>query len=322
VRRDIFILGLAVASQRLPAQAPAVQTSEQAFKLSVTAELVLLDVSVKDATGEHIPNLNKADFRIYENGKLQTITHFASDDVPVTVGLVIDTSGSMRPKYSEVVTAAMSFIRASNPKDEVFVVNFGDRVSHGLPDGVPFTSDAGKLRAALSLGVPAGRTALYDAILFSLHHIEKGHCEKKALILVSDGGDNSSSHKSPDVMRAVRESFTTIYTIGIFDDDDGDQNPGLLRGLAQVSGGESYFPKELSEVIGICRQIASDIRTRYTIGYVPVRSSEQGSLRKIKVTASIPGAHKLVVNTRRSYFLPDRRPLMESRGESSRKRAL
>src|ERR1019366_7199885 len=114
----------------------------------------------------------------------------------------------------------------------------GDRVSSGLPGGVPFTADPRQLRAALSLGVPAGRTALYDAILFSLHHLEKGKCEKKALMLVSDGGDNSSTHGSEEVARMVRESRATIYTIGIFDDDDGDQNPRLLRRLAQVSGGE------------------------------------------------------------------------------------
>jgi VWFA-related protein len=228
----------------------------------------------------------------------------------------------MRSRYNHVVTAAMVFIQASNRKDEVFVVNFGDRVSHGLPEGIPFSADTGQLRAALSLGVPAGRTALYDAILFSLHHIEKGHCEKKALMLVSDGGDNSSTHGSAEVMRAVRESFTTIYTIGIFDENDRDQNPALLRSLARESGGESFLPEQLSDVTGICRQIARDIRTRYTIGYVPVRSGEQGSMRKVKVTASVVGAHKLVINTRRGYFLPDRRPELDQHGEASRRRGL
>lgn len=322
--RDIFILGLAVAAQTLPAQAPGVEASAQPFKLTATAELVLLDVSVKDAAGTHIANLSKDNFLVYEGGKLQNITHFAiaSADVPVTVGLVIDTSGSMRPKHKDVVTAALSFIQASNRKDEVFVVNFGDHVNSGLPDDLPFTADIRQLRAALSMGMPEGRTALYDAILFSLRHIEKGKCEKKALMLVSDGGDNSSTHRSEEVMRMVRGSLATIYTIGIFDEADADRNPGLLRRLAQVSGGEAYFPEQLSEVIGICRRIASDIRTRYTIGYVPVRSGEQGSPRKIKVTASGSGSHKLVVHTRTSYFLPDLRPAVNQRGEASRKPGL
>jgi VWFA-related protein len=322
VLRDILILGLAMAVRTLPAQVPPVEATEQPFKLSATAELVLLDVSVKDATGERISNLGKDNFRIYEDGKLQTITHFASDDVPVTVGLVIDTSGSMRPKYRDVVAAALSFIQASNRNDEVFVVNFGDRVSSGLPDGVPFTADLSQLRTALSWAAPAGRTALYDAILFSLHHLEKGKCEKKALMLFSDGGDNSSNHRSEEAMRMVRGSRVTIYTIGLFDADDLDRKPALLRQLAQVSGGESFFPEDLSKVIGICRQIASDIRTRYTIGYVPSRSGEQGALRKIRVTASTSSGHRLVVQTRTSYVLPPRQPLVDQGGEPSRKRGL
>jgi len=322
VLRNILILGLAMIVRALPAQVPAVEPSEQPFKLSATAELVLLDVSATDTAGEHVSNLGKDNFRVFEDGKLQNITHFANEDVPVTVGLVIDTSGSMRSKYSHVVTAALSFIQASNRKDEVFVVNFGDSVHSGLPDGVPFTANVGQLRTALSFGVPAGRTALYDAILFSLHHLEKGKCEKKTLMLVSDGGDNSSVHGSDELMRMVRESRATIYTIGIFDTNDLDRNPAVLRRLAQVSGGESFFPKELSEVIGICRQIASDIRTRYTIGYVPVRSGEQGSSRNIKVIAATPGGHKLVVHTRTSYVLPPARPLVDQGGERNRKRSL
>ena len=318
--RDILILGLAIIARTLPAQVPVVEASEQPFKLTVTSELVLLDVSVRDAAGEHISNLSRDNFRIYEDGKLQTIVHCASDDVPVTVGLVIDTSGSMRSKYEEVATAGLVFIRASNRNDETFVVNFGDRVSHGLPDNVPFSSNLLQLRSALSWAVPAGRTALYDAILYSLQYLEKGQCEKKALMLVSDGGDNSSTHGSEEVSRMVRESRATIYTIGIFDADDQDRNPGLLRRLAQISGGESYFPAHLSEVVGICRQIASDIRTRYTIGYVPIRSGEQGSLRKIAVTASTPGGHKLTVHTRTSYILPPKGQLADAGGGPGRKR--
>jgi Ca-activated chloride channel family protein len=320
--RNILILGLAIALKMSAGQATVGKPLEQPFQLTATAELVLLDVNVKDTTGERISNLSKGDFRVYEHGKLQAITHFASDDVPVSVGLVIDTSGSMRPKYGDVVTAALAFIHASNRKDEMFVVNFGDRVSRGLPANVPFTDDVTLLLAALSTHTPAGKTALYDAILFSLQHLEKGKCDKKTLLLVSDGGDNNSTHGSEAVMRMVRESRATIYTIGIFDENDADRNPALLRRLARVSGGEAFFPERLSEVIGICRQIASDIRSRYTIGYVPARSGEQGSLRKIKVTASRPGGHKLVVHTRTSYFLPDRRPVTDQGDGASRKRRL
>ncbi len=314
---ETLILVLAVGAPALRAQAGPVEPSEQAFRIVDSVELVLLDVSVEDAAGEHVSNLSQNNFKVYEDGKLQRVTQFSNDDVPVTVGLVMDTSGSMGPKYGHVVMAALSFIQASNRNDEVFVVNFGDRVSSGLPEDVPFTDNLPQLRAALSLGVPAGRTALYDAIAFSLHHLEMGKCAKKALMLISDGGDNCSTHGSDEVMQMVRESRATIYAIGVFDADDADQNPALLRRVARVTGGEAFFPRQLSDVGGICREIAKDIRTRYTVGYVPVRSGEQGSIRKIKVTASTPGGHKLTVHTRTTYVLPPVRPLTDPEGERS-----
>jgi VWFA-related protein len=309
VRKDILILGLALAVWTLPAQAPTVAAAERPFTLSATAELVLLDVSVKSATGEPVSGLTKSNFTVYEDGKLQTVSHFGSEDVPVTAGLVIDTSGSMRPKRAEVVAAALAFIGASNQSDEIFVVQFSDRVSLGLPANTPFTDDLEKLRAALWRGTPQGRTALNDAIVLSLKHLEQGRRDRRTLVLVSDGGDNSSVHVADEVMRKVLESRATIYTIGIIDEDDPEQNPALLRRIAQVSGGEAYFPQQLSEVTGISLQIASDIRARYTIGYVPVRSGERGSLRKISVTASTPHGRKLVVHTRTGYVLPPKRPV-------------
>jgi Ca-activated chloride channel family protein len=317
-----LILVLSIGLRTFAEQSPAVEPQEQPFKLNATAELVLLDVSVEDTTGVHVPGLAKSNFRIYEDGQLQTVTHFSSDDVPVTVGLVIDTSGSMRSKHPEVVTAALVFIHASNPQDEMFVVNFSDRANFGLPGNIPFTDDAGKLWAALSKNTPEGRTALYDALVLSLNHLEMGKRDKKTIVLVSDGGDNSSIHGFEDVMRMARESRATIYSIGIFDENDRDRNPGLLGRLARISGGEAFLPKEVSEVVGICRQIASDIRNRYTIGYVPVRSGERGSLRKIKVIASNSGGRKLVVHTRPSYFLPSRRPLTDQYGEPRSKAGL
>jgi len=318
----VLVLGLSLGLQTFASQAPAAEPQEQVFKLTATAELVLLDVSVNDATGVHVPGLEKNNFQIYEDGQLQTITHFSSDDVPVTVGLVIDTSGSMRAKHPEVVTAALAFINASNQQDEVFVVNFNDRASFGLPDSIPFTDDVRKLRAALSITVAEGRTALYDALVLSLNHVEKGKRDKKTIVLVSDGGNNSSIHGFDDVMRMVRESRATIYTIGLFDQDDNDRNPRLLERLARISGGAAFLPNHVSEVAEICRVIAKDIRNRYTIGYVPVRSGDKGSLRKIKVVVRQSDGHKLTVRTRTSYVLPDSRPLVDQCGEADRKRGL
>ena len=306
MNRTFFILGLAVAAQIIGGQSSTVP--EQTYTLSTTAELVLLDVSVKSAAGEPVTGLDRGSFAVYEDGKLQAISHFATEDVPVTAGLVIDTSGSMRPKYPEVATAAMAMIGASNRNDEIFIVYFSDRVRFGLPDGIPFTGDLNILRSALWSGTPEGRTALNDAIVAALKHLEQGKRDRRTLVLVSDGGDNSSVHVADDVMRKVLESRATIYTIGIIDEDNPDRNPALLRRIAQVSGGQAYFPKLLSEVAGISVQIANDIRARYTIGYVPVHSSERGSLRKIAVTAAAPNGHKLIVRTRTRYMLPPNRP--------------
>jgi VWFA-related protein len=310
VTKDILILGLALAARTLAAQVAAVAASEQPFTLSATAELVLLDVSVKSATGEPVAGLTRNNFTVYEDGKLQTVSHFASEDVPVTAGLVIDTSGSMRANQAQVITAALAFVGASNRRDEIFVVHFSDAVSLALPPNTPFTDDLNVLRAALWRGVPQGRTALNDAIVLSLKHLEQGKRDRRTLVLVSDGGDNSSVHVADDVMHKVLESRATIYTIGIIDEEDADRNPALLRRIAQISGGEAYFPKLLSEVMGISLQIANDIRARYTIGYVPVRSSERGSLRKIHVIASTTNGHKLVVHTRTGYALPPKQPVV------------
>lgn len=311
VLSDILIVGLVIAAQALLSQDAAIQSPEQPFTLRVTSEYVLLDVSVKSVTGEHVSGLTKENFRVHEDGKLQAISHFASEDVPVTAGLVIDTSGSMRAKRPEVITAALAFIGASNRNDELFVVHFSDAVSLGLPDDVPFTDNVNQLRSALSRGTPEGRTALNDAILLALRHLEEGRRDRRTLVLVSDGGDNASVHGADDVMRTILESRATIYAIGIFDAGDRESNPKLLRRLARLSGGESFLEVQLSAVNGICRQIANDIRTRYTIGYVPARSGAQGASRKIEVTASTPAGHKLVVRTRAGYVLPPARPVFD-----------
>ena len=281
----------------------ATQQAEREFTLTTDANLVLLDVSVRDRAGRHVSDLGRENFRVWENGKPQTVSQFAREDQPVTVGLVIDDSGSMRSKRDEVTNAAMTFIGSSNPRDEVFVVHFNDRVRAGLPEGVAFSDNPALLRASLLRNPAEGRTALYDALMFSLKHLNAGRREKQALLLISDGGDNASRHNMNDVMDAVRESRATIYSVGIFDTDDPDRNPRLLRRLASVSGGVAYFPKELPEIDKICRQIAADIRERYTIGYVPDTSGNVGDLRNIKVSAAKDDG-KFTVRARSSYRFP------------------
>ena len=279
--------------------------TDKPFTITAHAELVLLDVSVKEAKGGYISDLKKENFQVYENGKLQTISQFSNEDTPITVGLVIDDSRSMKPKRTEVVNSALAFIDASNPQDEMFVTHFNDHVSRGLPPGTGFTADQNLLRTALWNSPAEGMTSLYDGILDALHQLESGRQDKKSLVVMSDGGDNASTHGFNDVLEAVRSTRAILYMIGIFDTLDPDRNPALLRRLAAISGGVAYLPEDLQELPGICRGIAKDIRNRYAIGYVPVRADNKGSLRTIKVSVKGAGDRKLIVHARTSYLLPE-----------------
>jgi Ca-activated chloride channel homolog len=316
IRRDVFrIVGALLGSSAAIAWDRQRQSGkpdqEGNYTIRTTSRLVLLDVSVKDRKGGYVSGLGEQDFRVYENGKLQEISQFANADVPVTVGLVVDESGSMRPKRQEVIAASLEFISASNPHDEIFVVNFNERARRGLPDLIPFSDNIGLLRSALWEGEPQGRTALYDAIEMSLRQLRLGRRDKKTLVVISDGGDNHSVHTLPEVMQDVLMSVTTIYAIGIFDEDDPESNPRVLEHLAKISGGLAFFPKSLDQVTPICRQIAKDIRTRYTIGYVP--SSEGNPERRVKVVAQAAGHDKLVVRTRTNYLFTPESPQVSSR---------
>jgi Ca-activated chloride channel homolog len=279
-----------------------IASSAQAFTITDTVDLVLLDVSVRNRKGGSVSGLPEQDFTVLENGVPQKITQFADNDIPVTVGLIVDNSGSMAPKKPEVIVAALVFIEASNPQDEVFVINFNDTVRRGLPDLVPFTDNIQMLRRALLMTDPKGRTALYDAIMAGLHQLTMGRRDKKTLVVISDGGDNVSTHTLKQVLDAVRASRATIYTVGTFDQLDPDRNPGVLRKLAEISGGEYFNAEDLQQVIPICRKIAQDIRTRYTIGYIPQDLQRKG-VRHIKVLVRAPDHGKLIARTRTEYVV-------------------
>jgi Ca-activated chloride channel family protein len=273
------------------------------FKISTNVDLVLLDVSVKDSRGGYVSNLTRDNFTIEENGLRQKITSFLGKDVPVAAGLVLDASGSMRNKRSDVNIAGLTFVDASNKQDQIFVVDFNDKVRSGLPDDVAFTDDVSLLRIALTKHRTEGRTALYDAIAAALKHLDAGEREKKTLLVVSDGGDNASKLSSAATMRLIEESHATIYTVGLSDPDDVDQNPGVLRRIAAVSGGECFLLSHVEDIIPTGKKIAQDIRSRYTIGYIPDRGNgKTAGLRRIHVTATAPDHGKLIVRTRTSYI--------------------
>ena len=276
--------------------------------ISVDVDLVVLHATVRDRKGGFVSGLRKESFRVLENGALQDVRVFQYEDVPVAVGLIVDNSGSMRRKTKDVTAAALAFARSSNPRDEMFVVNFNERTSFGLPDTELFSASTPELEHALN-GVPAsGKTALYDAIELGLAHLKKATLDKKVLIVISDGGDNASQHTLKQVLESAGRSDAIIYTVGLFDEYDKDRNPGVLRNIARVTGGEAFLPNETSEVVPICQRIAEDIRTQYTIGYAPSNQKLDNTYRTIAVTATGQHGEKLLVRTRAGYFAsPERR---------------
>lgn len=274
---------------------------EPNYKIQSEARLVLLDVRVTDSRGALVSGLSKEHFHVTENGRPQPVTVFDNADVPVTAGLLVDESRSMTPKRTDVLTAAEIFVRSSNPRDEIFVLNFNDVVRRGLPKDETFSGNPLELRQALDRGIPEGKTALNDAIVEGLHQLGEGRREKKTLIVISDGGDNASRHTRPEMLGLVEKSIATIYAIGLYDPEDPDRNPGLLRRLAAISGGEAYFPADPAGVIPVCEKIAKEIRSRYTIGYVPDPDNGRG-LRHVHVDASAAGHRALHARTRTSYW--------------------
>jgi VWFA-related protein len=282
----------------------AEKNSNGDYTLRVNANLVILSATVLDHHNALVSGLDKGDFQIFENHVLQPIKHFSHEDIPVTVGLVIDNSGSMGPKRADVIEAALSFARSSNPRDQMFVVNFNENVSFGLPADIPFTDRQDQLRRALAAIHTIGETALYDAIATTLDHLKQGRCDKKVLIVISDGGDNASKLSLARIVEMAKASDAIIYTIGIFDERDGDQNPGVLKRFAKETGGEAFFPESSNEIASICEGIARDIRNQYTLAYAPSILKQDGGYRVIDVTVSARGHGRLSVRTRTGYFVP------------------
>jgi VWFA-related protein len=218
------------------------------------------------------------------------------------VGLVIDNSGSMQPKRDEVIAAGLAFARSSHPDDQMFTVNFNEKVWTGLPTGRPFTSDPVELRTALLQSTTRGQTALFDAIRFALGHLENGSQQKKILIVISDGGDNASVFRFGGVLDAALRMDAVVYTIGLFDSGDRDANPKVLKQLAAATGAEAFFPRRAGDVTKILERIAREIRSGYTLGYAPAVSVQTGGYRTVRVDVQAPDRRKLSVRSRSGYF--------------------
>jgi Ca-activated chloride channel homolog len=273
-------------------------------------DLVVLHVTVADPNGQFVTDLKQGNFKVYEQSIEQKLAFFSRDDIPVTMGLVIDNSGSMREKREQVNAAAMTFVRTSNPQDEAFVVNFNDE--YYLDTDGDFTSDQANLHDALARIDTRGSTALYDAVIGSLAHLKKGHKDKRVLLLVTDGEDTASEKTFEDAIKASEESNATIYAIGVYSEDDLEhdkksvrRSKKVLSQLAEATGGQAYFPDKLDQVTPICEQVAKEIRNQYTLGYYPANSNRDGTFRPVLVKVIPPnGRGKLSVRTRTGYYAP------------------
>jgi len=268
---------------------------------SSRADLVVLHVTVLDHHQGFVSGLRQDQFSVSEDGKPQPIALFQHDDTPVTVGLIIDSSGSMLRRRDAVIAAGMAFAASSNPADELFTVNFNEDVWPGLERGQDLTSDPGELRRALDRSGARGETALFDALAAGLHHLDRGHQPRKVLIVVSDGGDNASHTNFEKIMDTALRSDVVIYAIGIYDRDDHDANPKLLQRLAEVTGGEAFFPRENGEVTPVLERIARDVRASYTIGFTPAATRGDGP-HKLRVDLRTDDHRKLTVRARSAYI--------------------
>jgi Ca-activated chloride channel homolog len=295
----LAVLCGAVAYARIPQSASPAALDQGT--ISVETDLVVLPVSVTGARGDFISGLKQEQFRVYEDGRPQQITLFQEEDTPITVGLAVDHSRSMGPKLLGVAAAISAFAQSSNPDDEMFVVNFSDNVSMQWPGGPPFTSNPQTLAHAVSGVSAGGMTALYDAVAEGLNHLQLGRADKKALVIVSDGGDNASKRKYADVLELARRSQAVIYAIGLVGALGEEENPGVLRRLCKDTGGLAFFPAGGKSVSEISASIARDLRKQYTLGFASQKRSID-SYRKVRVEVTAPGQGKLQLRTRSGYF--------------------
>lgn len=283
---------------------------KETYQFLVDINFVVLPVTVRDRQGHHVSDLRESDFKLYEDRVPQRIQLFRYEDIPVVAGLLVDHSGSMRPKIDDVIAGARAFVRSGNPKDRMFVVNFNETVSLGLPDTIGFTANADQLERAIWRAPAVGETALYDAIVKALARLQASGRDKKVLVVISDGADNASTHSLAQALEMAERSNAIIYTVGLFATDDRDANPKVLGRLAQETGGEAFFPGQPSAVTSICERIARDIRNQYTLGYVSTNTKRDGLYRAVRVDVHSPGHGKLLARTRRGYIVgvqPSRR---------------
>ena len=269
-------------------------------------QITLVGATVTDPLGRLVTGLQQEHFRVFEDGVEQEVVRFSSEDVPVSIGVIFDMSGSMADKIDKSREAAVQFFRTANPQDEFFLVNFNDRAQLISP----FTESVDDLQDRLMYTGAHGLTALYDGVYLGLSQMRGAHNTKKALLILSDGGDNHSRYSETEVRKFVREADVQIYAIGLFDPDGGPtpeerEGPGLLGDLTMMTGGRMFAVKNVSELPDIATKISMELRNQYVLGYRPSQRAHDGKWRKIKVRLNPPkGMPPLTVSAKTGYFAP------------------
>ncbi len=298
----LIILGQQNKPPATPKQAEPADSGETVF--SSDTRLVPLNVTVTDKSGRLVTNLPQSAFQVFEDGVQQQIKVFKREDVPVSLGLIIDNSGSMREKRQSVESAALALVKDSNPMDEVFVINFNDEVYLDTD----FTNDVSKMEQGLTKIDSRGGTAMRDAIRLSAEHLkDKAKRDKKVILVVTDGNDNASVISLDALVRLCEQDDVLIYAIGLLSEEDkreAKKAQRALHDLAEFTGGTVFYPKDVSEVDRIAHQVAHDIRNQYTIAYTPTNPALDGKFRAVKVTVKGPG--NPIARTRSGYYATDK----------------
>jgi Ca-activated chloride channel family protein len=289
---SFFLAAICAAQSTQPEKAP-----ETTFR--VGTDLVQLNVSVFDSAGQILKGLPKSAFTVYENNAKQEISVFRQEDVPVSLGLVIDNSASMENKRERVASAAVAMVKASHPEDEVFVINFNEEPVLSQD----FTSDLKVLEKGLRDIKSNGETAMRDAVLLSIQHLRtKAKRDKRVLVVITDGDDNSSIATQQRAVEAAHQNNVIVYAIGLLGGEppeNAERAKKQIEALTQATGGRAWFPQDVSGIAAITPEIAHEIRNQYVIGYTPTDSNKDGKFRTIRVEVNVPGT---TVRTRSGYY--------------------
>jgi len=290
------------------AQSEQAEAPEQQRPIRVEVDLVLVNVSVIDPYNRFVTGLGEEHFEIFEDKSRQKIAHLSTEDVPISVGLLFDASGSMSDKLDKARMAVAQFFRTANPDDEFFLIGFNDR-----PFKVAnFTQDGNTLLSKLNFTDAKGRTALFDAIYLGIHEMKKAKHSRKVLLVFSDGGDNNSRYSGRDIRQLVKEADVQVYAIGIYEPYGNRSRtpeelagPGLLSEIAEMTGGRQFPVENLNDLPDIARKIGKELRSLYVLGYRPTNAGRDGKWRKLQVKLDVPrGLPSLQVFNKSGYYAP------------------